>query len=205
MKRGFTLIEMLVVVGIIAVLSGAAMATFSGITARAQSANAQELVHNVATALEKVLQDENGWPQRIISDGQGSHQVTSTVGAELARRHLLSLNYRQRVNQETGETVYELVGLDQCGVVSPWAAAVVKRRAGKGKVSLKTSVPSGGTIEDHVLRFAVDDDMDGIVHVGGDGIKSAAVRASAAVWCCGRDGKFGTKDDVKSWVKGQER
>lgn len=191
--------------GIIAVLAGVTMATLKGVTARAQAAHAQELVLNVATALEKVLQDESGWPQQIMSDAQGSHRVTSTVGAELARRHLLSLNYRQRVNNATGETVYELVGFDQCGVVTPWAAAVVKRLAGKGNVSLSAKVPSGGKIEDHILRFAVDDDLDGIVHVGGDGIASAAVRASAAVWCCGRDGKFGTKDDVRSWSKGQER
>ena len=72
-------------------------------------------------------------------------------------------------------------------------------------MSLATPVPAGGTIEDHILRFAVDDDLDGIVQISGADGLSASVRASAAVWCCGRDGKFGTKDDLKSWSKGQER
>ena len=205
MKRGFTLVEMLIVIGIIAILTGAAMTGFRGAVEKAQAAKCQELVHNVSTALVKVFQDNGSWPSRIISAGQGSGEMTAEIGGELARRKALSLNYRQVENEETGEKVYKLVGLDQCGVVSPWAAEVVKRKAANGNVSLNEPVPGGGTIRDHVLRFSIDDDEDGLVKVSYEGGKSVTVRASAAVWCCGRDGKFGTRDDIKSWAKGQEK
>ncbi len=205
MKRGFTLVEMLIVIGIIAILTGAAMTGFRGAVEKAQAAKCQELVHNVSTALVKVFQDNGSWPSRIISAGQGSGEMTAEIGGELARRKALSLNYRLVENEETGEKVYKLVGLDQCGVVSPWAAEVVKRKAANGNVSLNEPVPGGGTIRDHVLRFSVDDDEDGLVKVSYEGGKSVTVRASAAVWCCGRDGKFGTRDDIKSWAKGQEK
>lgn len=205
MKRGFTLVEMLIVIGIIAILTGAAMTGFRGAVEKAQVAKCQELVHNVSTALVKVFQDNGSWPSRIISAGQGSGEMTAEIGGELARRKALSLNYRLVENEETGEKVYKLVGLDQCGVVSPWAAEVVKRKAANGNVSLNEPVPGGGTIRDHVLRFSVDDDEDGLVKVSYEGGKSVTVRASAAVWCCGRDGKFGTRDDIKSWAKGQEK
>ena len=205
MKRGFTLVEMLIVIGIIAILTGAAMTGFRGAIEKAQAAKCQELVHNVSTALVKVFQDNGSWPSRIISAGQGSGEMTAEIGGELARRKALSLNYRLVENEETGEKVYKLVGLDQCGVVSPWAAEVVKRKAANGNVSLNEPVPGGGTIRDHVLRFSVDDDEDGLVKVSYEGGKSVTVRASAAVWCCGRDGKFGTRDDIKSWAKGQEK
>ena len=205
MKRGFTLVEMLIVIGIIAILTGAAMTGFRGAVEKAQAAKCQELVHNVATALVKVFQDNGSWPSRIISAGQGSGEMTAEIGGELARRKALSLNYRLVENEETGEKVYKLVGLDQCGVVSPWAAEVVKRKAANGNVALNEPVPGGGTIRDHVLRFSVDDDEDGLVKVSYEGGKSVTVRASAAVWCCGRDGKFGTRDDIKSWAKGQEK
>ena len=208
MKRGFTLIEMLVVMGIIAVLCAAAFTGFQSAVVKAQNAKCQEFVHNVATALAKVQQDEGGWPRRILSEGGGSGKMTPEAGAELARRKALSLNYRLFTNEETGEKVYRLVGFDQCGIVSPWAAEVVKKKASKGgSVSTGERVPTGGTIDDHVLRFAVDDDEDGRVSVryeGGGEAKSATVRAPAAVWCCGRDGVFGTKDDITSWAKGQE-
>lgn len=205
MKRGFTLVEMLIVIGVIAILTGAAMTGFRGAVEKAQAAKCQELVHNVSTALVKVFQDNGSWPSRIISAGQGSGEMTAEIGGELARRKALSLNYRLVENEETGEKVYKLVGLDQCGVVSPWAAEVVKRKAANGNVSLNEPVPGGGTIRDHVLRFSVDDDEDGLVKVSYEGGKSVTVRASAAVWCCGRDGKFGTRDDIKSWAKGQEK
>ena len=205
MKRGFTLVEMLIVIGIIAILTGAAMTGFRGAVEKAQAAKCQELVHNVSTALVKVFQDNGSWPSRIISAGQGSGEMTAEIGGELARRKALSLNYRLVENEETGEKVYKLVGLDQSGVVSPWAAEVIKRKAANGNVSLNEPVPGGGTIRDHVLRFSVDDDEDGLVKVSYEGGKSVTVRASAAVWCCGRDGKFGTRDDIKSWAKGQEK
>ena len=205
MKRGFTLVEMLIVIGIIAILTGAAMTGFRGAVEKAQAAKCQELVHNVSTALVKEFQDNGSWPSRIISAGQGSGEMTAEIGGELARRKALSLNYRLVENEETGEKVYKLVGLDQCGVVSPWAAEVVKRKAANGNVSLNEPVPGGGTIRDHVLRFSIDDDEDGLVKVSYEGGKSVTVRASAAVWCCGRDGKFGTRDDIKSWAKGQEK
>ena len=50
-RPAFTLIEMLVVVGIIAVLVGASIGGFAQMTKSAEKAKAQELVSNVATAL----------------------------------------------------------------------------------------------------------------------------------------------------------
>ena len=194
---------MLVVMGILAILIGASIAGFSHATDKARSSLCQELVHNVATALEKVLQDEDGWPQRILQGASGEGKMTDEVGGELARRKVLSLTYRETTNDKD-EKVYKLVGLDQCGVVSPWARDVIKRLAAKGSVSLSARVPSGGKIDDHILRYAVDDDLDGIVNVNSQG-GGVAVRASVAGWCCGKDGKFGTRDDIKSWSKGQEK
>ena len=138
---GFTLVEMLVVMGILAILIGASIAGFSHATDKARSSLCQELVHNVATALEKVLQDEDGWPQRILQGASGEGKMTDEVGGELARRKVLSLTYRETTNDKD-EKVYKLVGLDQCGVVSPWARDVIKRLAAKGSVSLSARVPS---------------------------------------------------------------
>ena len=44
--------------------------------------------------------------------------------------------------------------------------------------------------------------MTEVMH-GHDGNK-ARVRAQACVWSYGRDGKPNTKDDIRSWSKGQE-
>ena len=204
MKRGFTLIEMLVVIGIIAALVAASMTTYSSITARAQAARAQELVSNTLTALVQVMQVNDAWPSVLLAEGGGGRgELTPEAGAPLAKCGALTLSYREYTDETTGESRCVLSGPDKFGILDTWARDVVKAKMKSSGVSLSTSVPSGGTIQDHRLRFAVDDDYDGRVRVSGDGV-SATVRASAAVWGAGRDGKFGTKDDLKSWSKGQE-
>ena len=206
MKKGFTLVEMLVVIGIIIVLVGASVAAYGPVTRRAQKARGQELVTNTKDALEFLLQKRNEWPLVIRKNASGMDaEITSEVGASLARYGAMNLNYRKV--ESDGVEKYELVGLDQFGILTPWAAAVVKQRLAGGTVNDSTPVPSGGTIKDHRLRYAIDDDYDGRVKVGVSASgkqRATTVRASACVWCCGYDGKFGTSDDIYSWGRGQE-
>ena len=69
MKKGFTLIEMLVVLGIIAVLIGASIGGYSAMVKSAERARCQELVSNVSTALTALFQNEGSWPKRLAEQG----------------------------------------------------------------------------------------------------------------------------------------
>lgn len=203
MKRGFTLIEMLVVMGIIAVLVAAGMASYTGAVRTAQRARGNELVHDVQVALVAALQNEDCWPQAILAEGSGGNGLmTARVGGALVKRNLLTGAYKSRVEKK--KKVYDLSGIDKYGILSPWAMDVVRKLFATGSLGDGTKVPSGGTIADHRLRFAIDADYDGITEVAREKGKKLRVRANACVWCCGYDGKFGTKDDIQSWAKGQE-
>lgn len=210
-KGGFTLIELMVVIGIIAIISGALFMGFGRITKSAQRAKAVEAVSSAAQALVILRQKNNSvWPKAILanggSDGTGKGMVEDVAKtfADFAARGMpvLSISYKK-----VKDGTYELLGTSRCGVVDPWAETVLKR--GKN-ANNETAVPSGGKVRDHIIYYAVDDDGDGITtaNVGGQAVN---VRAEAIAWCAGADGVLapyanrGRSDDVYSWDKAKEK
>lgn len=202
MKKGFTLIEMLVVIGIIAALVAAAVGSYSSITATAERSKCQELVSNVATALTVLYQREGSWPKRLAVSGAIGGKLDESAAAALKGYFALSFDENNALN-----------GLDRFGIVSPWATAVIKRYGtSAAKSTAVTHGPRGErTVDDHTLRYAVDLDGDGIIRGVMVGSESVDVRATAVVWCGGKDGYIesyskGLKsDDVYSWSPGQTR
>ena len=200
---GFTIIELLVVVGVMMLLSAVLLTGISHVKKTAANAKAQDLVSNVATAFNQVLQNDRNWSGRLIrAAGAVDPMVDSDACQTLIRHKVYSLSYRQN-----GST-YELTGVDRFGIVDPWAAQFLKSHPSAG---IGTAVPGGGTVRDHILRFAIDDDYDGICEVRING-RSLRVRASVAVWGCGKNGKFESyssigraegSDDLFSWTPGQ--
>lgn len=186
MRKGFSLIEMLVVIGIIAVLSGASIAAFSKFSSRAARTHGVELVSNVATALSILLQDKGRWPEVMVSEASGGDgRLKADVAAPLATSRLLSLTSTTRTVD--GRTVKVLSGLDRCGIVTPWAQKVIKRTSGTASALNLSVPPQNWKVEKHILHFALDLDGDGITeaNVGGETLR---IRASAAVWSIGNDG-----------------
>ena len=206
-KSGFTMIEMLVVIGILAVLMGVAVMGYGKVTKAARRAKTQELVSNAATALTMIFQEKKGWPKPIV-DGMGQHRLTREVCNAFVRHGsdgLLGISYKK----ETGEDgvtrrVVDPQSSDRFGLVDSHAAAVIRRNA---SASLSTPVPTGGTIDDHILHYSVDLDGDGLTEVVSGG-RTMMVRATACVWSFGEDGvesKSRTKgDDIYSWRPDQE-
>jgi prepilin-type N-terminal cleavage/methylation domain-containing protein len=198
-KSGFTLVEMLVVIGIIAVLAAASMVGYSKVVKSAKRAKTQELVSNTAAALSHILAKEGVWPEDLLTDTKAG-RLDENVARVFVKHKLLGLSY----NQGTASAgSYTLTGKDRCGIVDAEAEAVLKRNK---NASRGTKVPSGGTVYDHVLYYAIDDDGDGFTEVSiGGGLK---VRANAVVWAAGADGKveyesLGRNDDVYSWRPAQ--
>ena len=202
MKRGFTLVEMLVVIGIIAVLAAASMVGYSMVVRSSKKARTQELVSNAATALTQILSKNNGvWPEDLLRKANGgAGRLDEEVSRVFVRFNLLGLSYNQKTaNGNVG--MYRLTGKDRCGVVDSDAEAVLKRST---SATTGTKVPSGGSVQDHILYFAIDEDGDGFTEAQVEGGGNLKVRATAVVWAAGPDGKvdysaYGRNDDVYSW------
>ena len=194
-KSGFTLVEMLVVIGIIAILAASSMVGYSRVIKSARKAKNQELVANVAAALTHILNKEGMWPEALRNGAAGgAGQLDKDVAKVFIRYNLLGLSYNQKTSSDGS---YILRGKDRCGIVDAEAEAVLKRSNNSGE---SAKVPSGGTVRDHILYYAIDEDGDGITKTQSFG----DIRASAVVWSAGPDGKVeyefrGRNDDVYSW------
>lgn len=190
--NGFTLIEMLIVIGIIAILTGSSIVGYNKIVIQAEETRAKELLSNVATAMTAYYQTEHFWPKAILAGASGSNKLDEKAALPLAKKGYLSLT----MNDEKTE----LSGLDKFGVVTPWATNVIKQR---GKSSSKSTKVSGKfTVDDHTIMYAIDDDEDGFVEipstVGSKHGGGKRARATACVWCINKKGEI-----LTSWTKGQ--
>ena len=207
-RAAFTLVEMLVVIGIIAILAAASMMGYSRVVKAAKKAKTQELVSNAATALTHILSKNDGvWPEDLLQRVSGGNgRLDEETSRVFIRFNLLGLTYNQKTaNGDVSQ--YRLVGKDRCGVVDAEAEAVLKRSTA---ASLGTRVSTGGTVKDHILYFAIDEDGDGITEAQVDGGGNLKIRATAVVWAAGPDGKvdyssLGRNDDAYSWRPAQEK
>lgn len=210
MKKGFTLLEMLVVVGIIALLAGATIAGYARVLKSGEHARAHELVIHAATALTALFENDGVWPDRIREAANAPKGGGKLLDENVA--YCIRNNFSVSVDASTEKAV----GYDRFGVVTPWAQTVIKRLG--TKASLGSHVGGTSTISDHILHFAVDLDGDGIIEnvsIGGQGegtsTDSISVRATAIVWCCDRDGRIvsysqgAKKDGIYSWDYGKTR
>ena len=101
MKKAFTMIEMLVVIAIIAILTGITVGSYNYVTKLAQKTRGVELVSNVATALNALYLRENRWPPSLLNEANGEGRLTARAAACLAVHKLMSLTYTTR--EEEGE------------------------------------------------------------------------------------------------------
>lgn len=75
--RGFTIVELLIVIVVIAILASITIVAFNGVQARARDSVRMQKLKEIATALERYYNDNGDYPH--IQDGSGNE---STCGSQ---------------------------------------------------------------------------------------------------------------------------
>ncbi len=197
---------MLIVIGIIAILSAASVVGYSKVVKSAKKAKTQELVSNAAAALTQILSKNNGlWPEDLLERTKNGNGILDEETSRVFVRYdLLGLSYNVETSGDSASK-YRLVGKDRCGVVDAEAEAVLKRSS---SATVGSKVPSGLTVKEHILHYAIDTDGDGFTEAQVEGGGSLRIRAAAVVWAAGPNGvveygSYGRNDDVYSWRPAQ--
>ena len=197
-RNGFTLVEMLVVIGILGILSVALLSTFSHVKNSARKAQAQHLVADVAVAFTRYLQEHRNWPQEFLNkDAIG-------IDAEVCRI-LQKERFMDVTTYKAGSSEINNASVDRFGLLDPWAQRALLRKA-TATESTDAGLGNGKTFANHRLQFRLDRNLDGFVDSTEGAPPGVKVRASVLVWSRGPDGiddfnKDGRypDDDSLSW------
>jgi prepilin-type N-terminal cleavage/methylation domain-containing protein len=204
-NKGFTLVEMLVVMGLIGLL----VAMMTGALKYAQNvawqARAQELVSNVATALTIYISREGVWPKEILESGGVVDNEVCKVLQQARLLDVTTVKSDGSINQNSPE---------RFGLLSPWGQRMLSRNP-KMTASLG-SLPTDAALRKHMLQLRVDINLDGKIdssdgQLGALPGEGSIIRASAMVWACGPNGKEdgGTgaknpRENRQSWGGGRK-
>ncbi|MDD4103387.1 MAG: type II secretion system protein [Kiritimatiellae bacterium] len=194
----FTLVEMLVVIGLIGILAATLVSSYSHVKIAAWQSQASRQVKEVATAFNAYLQLYREWGPL-----ENKTEMEPDVCKQFQKKQVLDVT----TYKDSGAGALNNDSIDKFGLLDPWGRAVLKRNL--YGATADSPVEGGGTVRDHRIQFRLDVNYDGYVDSADwPGIPGGArVRANVLVWSRGPDGqddflkggRYPGGDDRLSW------
>ncbi len=179
-RAGFTLVEMLVIIGIIAILATALVSGAGHMKRVAERTRAQRMVDDVKVALNLYLQSEREWHDTLIERLETDADVSSL------------LNKNKLLDVVVPDDVINSTSLDRFGLLDEWGRQSLRRNPNIS--SATQSGEDGIQIREHRIQFRLDTNYDGYVDAGEGSPMGLRIRGNVIVWSRGPDGQ----DDFSS-------
>ncbi|HZX79751.1 MAG TPA: pilin [Lysobacter sp.] len=122
-QQGFTLIELMIVVAIIAILAAIALPAYQDYVARSQVSEAMSLASGAKTAVTEYYADKGAWPANNAAAGlAGAASINGKYVNQVAvASNVITATFRATgVSQKIQGGTFSLTGTDAGGSIS-WA------------------------------------------------------------------------------------
>ena len=123
-QRGFTLIELMIVVAIIGILASVALSAYQNYTIRAQVSEGLTLSASVKTAVSEYFMDRGAWPANNAEAGLVDKTLIKgkyTAQVDVAN-NVIAITYGNSAHTEIFNETVELTGVNNAGSIS-WTCA----------------------------------------------------------------------------------
>jgi len=172
-RSGFTLVELMVVISILAVLSAALLAGYGKVQRGAWQSRSRDLAVQTATAWTIYLQTYKEYPDSVL--GVVEQGMVPTACKVLGEARMMDLSYDGQKNADKQRDAELKVGL-----MSVWGQRLFKQ----GKLG-------SADAKRHLVQFRLDSNYDGMVDQEDDPPAPAGLelRAAAIAWTWGPEGQ----------------
>ena len=178
---GFTVVELLVVVGLIGILAVSLVGSFGYLKTSAWQSRAQAQVSNAATALTTHLQKKRSWPEELLNST--TKEFDADVCAALQKHQIIDVGTWLRLPSATDKGEKNPRSVDECGLLDPWGRALIRKIFANGG-----DPQNNPEVAKHRLQYRLDENFDGYVDKDEGLPKGDRVRGSVIVWSRGPDG-----------------